>query len=242
MDSLTHDTFFSGKITIRQGRAGYRYSVDAVILAHHARPKPDDRVLDLGTGCGIIPIMLAFQCPEADFYGVEIQPELADIARQNVRENRMEDQIEIMCRDMKTLMQNQFQAPMDVVISNPPYRRATSGRINPNSQRAIARHEIKTTLPDIVAVAGRLLKTAGRFIIIYSAERLTDLLVQLRSVGIEPKFIRFIHSRQETGAKLILLEGRKAANPGMKVGPPLVLYQSDGTYTDQAIAMFKHAS
>jgi len=96
-------------------------------------------------------------------------------------------------------------------------------------------------LPGVVAVAGRMLRTAGKFIMIYSAERLTDLLVQLRSVRIEPKFIRFIHAKQETEAKLILLEGLKEGNPGLKVGAPLVLYQSDGTYTDQATAMFKHA-
>ena len=140
---------------------------------------------------------------------------------------------------METLTQNQFQAPMDLVISNPPYRRATSGRINPNSQRAIARHEIKTTLSGVVAVAGRMLRTAGRFIMIYSAERLTDLLVQLRSVRIEPKFIRFIHSRQETEAKLILLEGMKAGNPGMKVGAPLVMYNEDGAYSENMNAMFQ---
>jgi tRNA1Val (adenine37-N6)-methyltransferase len=239
MDSLTHDTFFNGKITIRQSRSGYRYSIDAVILAHHARPMPGDQVLDLGTGCGIIPIMLAFQFHEADFFGVEIQPELADIARQNVRENHMENQIKIMCRDMETLRQNQFQGPMDLVISNPPYRRAASGRINPNSQRAIARHEIKITLSGVATAAGCMLKTAGKFIMIYSAERLADLLVQLRSVRIEPKFIRFIHSGQETEAKLILLEGVKEGNPGMKVGAPLVIYGEDGAYSEEVNAMFQ---
>jgi tRNA1Val (adenine37-N6)-methyltransferase len=240
MDSLTHDTFFSGKITIRQSRAGYRYSIDTVILAHHVKPKPGDQILDLGTGCGIVPIMLAFQCPGADFYGVEIQPELADIASWNVRENCMENQIKIMCRDMKTLNQNQFQTPMDIVVSNPPYRRVAAGRINPNSQRAVARHEIRATLPGVVAVAGRMLRTAGKFIIIYSAERLTDLLVQLRSARIEPKFIRFIHSKEETGAKLILLQGLKEGKPGLKVGAPLVIYGADGDYSAEVKDMLYH--
>jgi tRNA1Val (adenine37-N6)-methyltransferase len=242
MDSLTPDTFFNGKITIRQSPAGYRYSIDAVILAHHATPKPGDRVLDLGTGCGIIPIMLAFQYPEAEFFGIEIQPELADIASRNVRENGMEDRIKIICRDMEALELNQFQAPMDLVLSNPPYRRAAAGRINPNSQRAIARHEIKTTLPGVVAAADRMLRTAGKLIMIYSAERLADLLVQLRSVRIEPKFLRFIHSRRETGAKLVWLEGLKGGNPGLKVGTPLVIYQTDGSYTAEAADMFQNES
>ena len=239
VNSLTHDTFFDGKIAIRQSREGYRYSVDALILAHHVSPKPGDRILDLGTGCGILPIVLGFQYPETVFYGIEIQQELADIARQNVRENGMQNQIEIICSDFKTLRQNQFQAPMDMVISNPPYRRAASGRINPNSQRAVARHEIKATLADVAAVAGRMLRTAGKLVVIYSAERLTDLLVQLRAVRIEPKFIRFIHSGQESEAKLVLLKGVRAANPGLKVGAPLVMYGDDGAYSEEVNAMFQ---
>jgi tRNA1Val (adenine37-N6)-methyltransferase len=236
---LTPDTFLNEKITIRQSPAGYRYSIDAVILAHHVKPKPGDRVLDLGTGCGVIPILLAFQYPEARFTGIEIQPELADIAGRNVRQNRMEHRVEIMCRDMHTLEQNQFQAPMDLVLSNPPYRRAAAGRVNPNRQRAVARHEIKTTLPGVAAVAGRMLRTAGKFMMIYTSERLADVMVQLRFVRIEPKFIRFIHSRKESGAKLILLEGVKGGNPGLKVGAPLVIYQDDGDYSTEMKAMFQ---
>jgi tRNA1Val (adenine37-N6)-methyltransferase len=128
---------------------------------------------------------------------------------------------------------------MDLVISNPPFRRTASGRINPNSQRAVARHEIKTTLVEVLTVAGRMLRTAGKLIMIYSSERLTDLLVQLRAVRIEPKFIRFIHSKKETEAKLTLVEGTREGNPGLTVGAPLVIYDKDGTYSDQMNAMFQ---
>ena len=239
MSRLTQDTFFNGKITIRQSRGGYRYSVDAVILAHQVRPKPGDRILDLGTGCGIVPIILAIRYPQTYFYGIEIQQALADIAMQNVRDNGMEDQIEIVCQDLKALSQNQFPAPMDIVISNPPYRRAASGRMNPNRQRAVARHEIKATLADVLAVAGRMLRTAGKLIMIYSSERLTDLLVQMRAVRIEPKYIRFIHAKQDTEAKLVLVEGMKAGKPGLKAGAPLVMYHKDGAYSDEMNAMFQ---
>lgn len=240
MDALTRDTFFNGKITIRQSRAGYRYSIDAVILASHVRPKPGDRVLDLGTGCGIIPVMLAFQFPEAGYFGVEIQSELAGIARQNVSDNHMQDLIQIVHQDLKGLAQDRLSGPMDIVLSNPPYRRADAGRINPNSQRALARHEIVVSLPDVAAAAGRLLRTAGKFVIIYVSERLADLVIQLRSVNIEPKRVRFIHSHRGSDAKLVLLEGAKAGKPGLKVGPPLVIYGSGGDYTAEVQAMFEH--
>jgi tRNA1Val (adenine37-N6)-methyltransferase len=237
--ALTRDTFFNGRLQVKQHRSGYRYSIDAVILAHRVRPKAEDRVLDLGTGCGIIPMVAACRFPNALYYGVEIQPELAAIADENVRDNRLSEKIRIIHQDLKTLKQNQFPAPFDLVVCNPPYRRTSAGRINPNSQRAVARHEIETRLSDVVAAAGRLLKTAGKFIVIYSAERLTDLLSVMRSIHIEPKFLQCIHSRCGSEAKLILLEGIKSGNPGMKIAPPLLIYQADGSYSAEVAAMFQ---
>jgi len=235
---FTNDTFFNGKLVVRQHRTGYRYSIDAIILSHSIKARPGERVLDLGTGCGIVPIISAFQFPEVLFYGVEIQPELAEVAGANVTANHMEERIHIVQQDLKTLEANQFKAPMDIVVSNPPYRRVSSGRINPNAQKAVARHEIKTTLEEVVAAAGRILKTAGKFIVIYSAERLTDLLFTLRAARIEPKYLRCIHSKQDAEAKLVLLEGVKMANPGMKIAAPLVIYADDGSYSAEVAAMF----
>jgi len=236
---LTRDTFFNGRLQVKQHRMGYRYSIDAVILADRVRPKPGDQVLELGTGCGIISLVAAFRFPEAFFFGVEIQPELAAIAAENVRDNRLTRQINIVEADLKTVTLNQFPEPLDLVVCNPPYRRAAAGRINPNSQRAVARHEIETRLSDVAAAANRLLKTGGRFVVIYSAERLTDLLVALRSTHIEPKWLRCIHSRRQSEAKLTLLEGIKRGNPGLKIAPPLVIYNADGAYTAETAAMFQ---
>jgi tRNA1Val (adenine37-N6)-methyltransferase len=238
MKPLTTDTFFNGRIQVKQSRSGYRFSIDAVLLAWHAGPRPGDTILDLGTGCGIIPMILAYRHSKIKIYGIEVQAELADIASRNVSENRMEDQIAILCMDMKTLKHELFPGPVDLVISNPPFRRATSGRINPNSQRAIARHEIKVTLDNVIESARRMLRTGGRFVMIYSVERLTDILTKMRSAGIEPKSIRMIHSTKDTDAKLILVEGKKGGRAGVKIFPPLMIYRLNGSYSDEVEKMF----
>ncbi len=233
MNSLTTDTFFNGRIRVLQSRSGYRFSIDAVILASHAGKHNAGKVLDLGTGCGIIPLILAFRNPDIKIYGVEVQKGLADIAALNVKENHMEDCITILCKDMKDLKYDMVSGPADMVVSNPPYRKAHSGRINPNRERAVARHEIKAALPDVIETARRILRISGRFIMIYPAERLTECLMQMQSSGIEPKYLRMIHSGHRTEAKLVLAEGVRGGRPGVKVGPPLVIYCEDGSYTDE---------
>jgi tRNA1Val (adenine37-N6)-methyltransferase len=239
MNSLTTDTFFDGRIQIKQPRSGYRFSIDSVILAYHAQPRPDDKVVDLGTGCGIIPLILAYRDATLCLYGIEVQPELAEIAALNVRENHMDDRVQIFCRDMKVCKTGMISGPADLIVSNPPYRKAESGRINPDQQRAVARHEIKTTLTDVIQTAQGLLRHLGRFITIYTAERVTDLLTQMRSASLEPKFLRMIHSVRDTEAKLILVEGIKGGGRGSKTGPPLIIYQHDGSYTEEMEKMFE---
>jgi tRNA1Val (adenine37-N6)-methyltransferase len=236
--SLTTDTFFNGRIQIKQNRPGYRFSIDAVLLAWHTGPRPNDTILDLGTGCGIIPIILAYRHPGIRVYGIEVQTDLADIARLNIEENGMDDRIFIRCMDMKRLHHDVTSGPVDLVISNPPFRKARSGRINPDQQRAIARHEIKTTLHDVIKTARSMLRTSGRFIIVYPAERITDVISQMRVSGIEPKWVLMIHSGKNTNAKLILIEGKKGGNPGLKIGPPLIIYRENGTYSDEVEKMF----
>jgi len=238
MKSLTTDTFLNGRIQVKQSRHGYRFSIDAVIIASHARPRPNDKVLDLGTGCGIIPLILAYRYPKITVYGIEVQEELAEIAALNVKENNMEDRIAILRMDMKALRHDMTSGPADLIVSNPPYRRVESGRINPDQQRAVARHEIKATLSDVVGAASRMLNISGRFVAVYPAERMTDLLAQMRSASIEPKFLYTIHSEKNTDAKLVLVEGNKGGRPGITVGPPLVIYRKDGSYSDAIKRMF----
>ena len=238
MTKYPPDTFFNGQIVVRQENAGYRFSIDAVLLADYVTAHPNDILVDLGTGCGILPLILAFRYPEAQFIGIEIQSPLADLAVRNVRENNMSDRIRIMCRDMKSIRQDLLPGPVDRVISNPPYRKPGTGRINPNTQRAVARHEIKITLQEVVGTAARLLRPGGRFTTIYPAGRLADLMSGMQSNDLQPEKIRTIHSRSGDEAKLVLAQGIKGGRGGVAIEPPLIIYQDGNTYTEAVEKMF----
>ncbi|MFZ0612606.1 MAG: tRNA1(Val) (adenine(37)-N6)-methyltransferase [Desulfobacterales bacterium] len=239
MDAITADTFFDKRLLIQQFRGGYRFSIDAVILAGHIRPHPGEKVLELGAGCGIVSLMVAFRQVDALVTGVEIQPELAGLARANTLANGLQARVRILCRDLKTLAPTHLRGPFDWVVSNPPYRKIAAGRLNPQIQRAIARHEIKVSLPDIVSAARRWLRTGGRFVTVYTAERMAEALSQMQSAGIEPKYCRMIHSAGTSTAKLVLLEGHKGARPGLIVAPPLVIYGKNGDYTAEMESLFR---
>jgi tRNA1Val (adenine37-N6)-methyltransferase len=238
MTTWTTDTFFNGRVKVQQEKNGYRFAVDSVLIAWHARPRRGNRVLDLGTGCGIISLILAYRHKDIHIHAIEIQRELAELALRNVAANNLKNRITILCQDMKQLNPPMIGGPADWVICNPPYRQPQSGRLNPDPQKAAARHEILATLEDVVVTASRMLMPSGHFITIYPAERITDILLQMRSKGIEPKYLRSIHPRQNAEAKLILVEGVQSGRPGIKIGPPLVIYRN-GDYTAEVERMFQ---
>lgn len=231
---LTTDSLFDSRLKIVQKKQGYRFSVDAAILAHHVHLKPTEVAVDLGTGCGVIPLILALRTPSAHIYGVEIQKDLAELASGNVQLNGMEGSITIVHRDMNDLKSCLKPGTFDVVFSNPPYREVLSGRINPEGERAVARHEIKTTLSDVVSVAESLLKPSGRFVVIYPAVRAIDLFLRMRAFKLEPKQLRLIHPKQDSEAILVVAEGVKHGNPGLNVSSPLTIYTLEGSYTEEA--------
>lgn len=239
MQAMTSDSYFNGQIRIRQNQSGYRFSIDAVLLAYYARPHPGDRVLDLGTGCGIIPLIMAYRNPTIIVYGIEVQKELSELANFNIKDNRMEERITIVCKDMKSLRSEMISGLVDLVVCNPPFRKSQAGRINPDYQRAVARHEIQATLSDVLVTARRMLRPAGRFVTIYTAERTAELLTQMRSDRIEPKIVRTIHSSRLSEAKLILVEGVKGGRPGTKIESPLILCDEAGNYTQEVKQMFE---
>jgi tRNA1Val (adenine37-N6)-methyltransferase len=238
MQPLTRDTFFNGGLRLKQHRFGYRFSIDAVILAGSLRPRSGARVVDLGTGCGVIPLILAFRHPGVRVWGIELQEPLATLAAENVRANGMTPHVTVLRADLRDIGSNDVGGPVDWVVSNPPYRRGRTGRVNPEAQRALARHELAMTLSDLVGAARRLLRNGGRFVTIYAAERITDLLFQMRSALIEPKCLRSIHSGRKSKARLILVEGVKNGGPGVTVAAPLVVYNDDGSYSEELQVLF----
>ncbi len=238
MEAMTCDHFFNGRIVLNQPVSGYRFSIDAVILSHLARPAAGETVLDLGTGCGVIPIMLAYRHSDIRVVGVEIQPTLASLARMNASANRMAHRVRIVEKDMGQLSPADIGGTVDLVVSNPPYRRRGSGRINADSQKAVARHELSVDLETVLLTAWRMLQPGGRFSIIYPSVRTVDLVAAMRATGLEPKSLTMIHSRRELSARLVAMTGVKDGRPGIEVGPPLHLYHDDGTTTRDLEAMF----
>jgi len=230
----TFDTLFEGRLKIRQKKEGYRFSIDALLLSHFAEPRPKDRVIDLGTGCGVIPLILIFKRKAETVIGVEVQPSLADLARQNVSLNRFSSKIEIWEKNFKELVKQRDRGTFDLVLSNPPYRKVGSGRVNPLEEKALARHEILATLEDLLRTGHHLLKNKGRLCLIYPATRTADVFQLLRHFHLEPKRVQFVHSHPQDEASLLMVDALKEGKTQIKVLPPFVLYKPGGQYTPQA--------
>ncbi len=235
----TLDTLFDGRLKVLQSKWGYRFSIDALLLAHFARPQGRERVIDLGTGCGIIPLIFTFRRQTEKVIGVEIQSALADLARRNAALNRARGRIQIWEKDFKELEKKRWKESFDWVVSNPPYRKLGSGRINPREEKALARHEIRSTLEDVFRAAQYLLKPGGRLAIIYPAFRFADLIREAVGFRLEPKLLQFVHSRAGEEARLVLLEALKGGRAQSRVMPPLFLFDSAGRYTPEAEKLFR---
>ena len=237
----TLDTMFQGKLKVIQKKDGYRFSVDAVILGRLAQVSSEDRVIDLGTGCGIIPLILAATTQVKEIVGVEIQEELAELARRNAALNGCDGIIHIVKEDLKNLPVLYESGAFDFILSNPPFRKRATGRINPQEQKSIARHEIAISLQDVLTVARFLLKKQGKFFVIYPAFRLVDLFYEMRKNGLEPKTLQCVHSRVDTPARMVLVEGVKGGGVELQVKEPLVIYDAAGKYTEALQKVYSFA-
>ncbi|HKL48020.1 MAG TPA: tRNA1(Val) (adenine(37)-N6)-methyltransferase [Desulfuromonadales bacterium] len=227
---------FAG-LDVVQEKGGYRFSIDPVLLTDFARVRSADTILDLGTGCAIIPLLLSRQSRGKKIFGIEVQPRMADRARRNVDRNRYMDNIEIIESDLRFHRQIFSPQSFDVVLTNPPYRQAESGRQAPNPERAGARHELAGGLKDFLQAAAYCLGDGGRFYIVYLAERIADLLSQMRELRLEPKRLRCVHGRHGDPARMVLVEGRKGAGPGLHVEPPMFVFKENG-YSDEVLGIY----
>jgi tRNA1Val (adenine37-N6)-methyltransferase len=235
----TLDTLFDGNLKILQSKEGYRFSIDALLVAHFCSPRPKDRIVDLGTGCGIIPLILAYRTMNVEIIGVELQPSLASLARRNVALNGFTRRIQILEIDLKDLRSPENREAFDLVLSNPPYYEVGAGRMNPQAEKAVARHEVFTNLEDLLLSASHLLPEKGRLVMIYPASRASDLIQKLGQRRMEPKRLQFVHSRAKDAARFILIEARKEGQTQVEISPPLFLYDEKGDYTPEARQVFR---
>lgn len=218
---------------------GYRYALDPFLLCAFSQVRAGEQVVDLGAGTGIIPLLLAATTPAGKIVGVELQPLLAAQARRNVEINRLDGRVAVVEADVRGLTDGVCveTGAYDVVVSNPPYRSVSSGRQAPDPERAATRHELNGGLREFLLASAALLRSKGRLYLVYLAERLPELLAEMRRLQLEPKRMRLVHSRVADGAQLVLVEGRKGGRPGMQVEAPLILYEGD-EYTQEARALF----
>lgn len=214
------------------------FGMDAVLLSNFARVKKGERVLDLGTGTGIIPILLTAKTEGENFVGLEIQEESADMARRSVSHNQLDEKVEIVTGDIKEAANIFGLASFDVITTNPPYMIGQHGIANESDTKAIARHEVLCTLDDILRESARILKPRGRFYMVHRPFRLAEILSKMVEVGIEPKRMRMVHPFIDKEPNMVLIEGMRGANSRMTVERPLIVYKEVGVYSDELLGEY----
>jgi tRNA1(Val) A37 N6-methylase TrmN6 len=229
----TFDSFYHGRIRVLQKKRGYRFSVDAPLLADFIRTRPEDRMLELGAGNGIISLLLSRK-PFRRIVCLEIQPGLADLARRNVALNQLEDRIHVLEQDLREFETGE---KFDLVFSNPPYIKGPGGHLSRSEEIAIAKHEIKGGIFDIMRTAGRALERDGRACFIFPGKRRGDFERALERAGLKTRVLRFVHSRRGEPPRWFLAECRfEAAAPELL--PALWVYEESGEYTPEMKAIF----
>ena len=209
------------------------FGIDAVLLANYAKAGKGKRCVDLGTGNGIIPILMSGKNVGVQYTGLEIQDKSFDLARRSVELNNLGETMTMVQGDIKEASKLLGSACYNVVTSNPPYMLSDHGLVNPDSCKAIARHEIMCTLEDVVREASKLLKPRGTFYMVHRPHRLVDIISTMRKYKIEPKEIIMVHPHIDEEANICLIQGVKCGKAFLKMKPPLVMYDSDGNYTEQ---------
>lgn len=222
-------------LKIIQNPSSFCFGVDAVLLSHFAAEaiKKDARVLDLCSGGGIIPILLSAKTKASHISGVEIMPEVCEMAKRSVSLNLLDEKIDMLCADLKDGVKLFGKAQFDNITCNPPYKEAAGGLKNKTDIKTVARHEFLCTLEDIIAISAALLKPYGKLSMIHRPERLVDIITLMKKYRLEPKRLRFVHPTPEKTATMILIEGAYLQKPKLSLMPPLYIHDISGEYTDE---------
>lgn len=218
-------------LRLLQKKSGYRFSLDPLLLCRFCEAPPRGRVADLGTGCGVIPLVLARRFPEASFLGVEVQEEMARLAERNVALNGLDSRVTVVTADILKLSELLPASSFDAVVANPPFRPAGTGRVSPRTGRDVARHETTAGLADFLAEAKRLAVVGGKICLIYHVSRLQDLLVAARGLKLFPQRLRFVHEGPSAVARMFLVELVKGRKGELMVLPPFFVGQESGRDT-----------
>lgn len=223
---------------IIQKKKGFCFGMDAVLLSGFARVREKECMVDLGTGTGILPILLEAKTKGEHFTGLEIQEAVAEMAARSVRLNGLEERVKIVQGDIKEASRIFGRASFDVVTSNPPYMVNHHGLKNPNLGKAVSRHEILCTWEDVVRETSLLLKSGGRFYVVHRPRRLAEIICVLKKYGLEPKKMKMVHPFVDKDANMVLIEAVKCGNRQLQTLPPLIVYNRDGSYTDELLQMY----
>lgn len=230
-------------LKIIQNKEGFCFGIDSILLSDFAKDiKRGTRVLDLGTGTGIIATLLCGKTELSEITGIEVQEEVYEMAKRTIQLNHLENKFKLI-QDNILNLNNYFEKnSFDVVVTNPPYKKKETGIQNEDTRKLISRHEIKANLEDFIKISKDMLKDKGEFYIVYRPERLVDLLSIMRKYKIEPKRIRFVYSNIHAVSKLVLVQGVKNARPFLKLEPNLYIYDENGNYTDEILKIYHKES
>lgn len=231
-------------IKIYQNKKGYRFSVDSLLVSSFVNLSHAKKIADLGAGSGIIGLLLARRYKDSKVYLVELQKGLYENCKKNIEVNDLAERVTALNEDIRLIakgkaIQGLEENSFDLIVSNPPFRRLKTGKISSEDERALARHEIMMELKDLLKASYRLLKVGGRLCFIYLPERLVEVLLNLRNSGLEPKRIRFVHSKLFEEARMVLIEVAKERLPGLIIEKPFIIYNEDGTYTEDMASIYE---
>lgn len=214
---------------------GLTYGTDAFLLSAYGPACPHGRAVELGAGTGIVSLLCAARGKYAHIDAVEVQPDFAALAARNAALNELDGQVAVHCADLRDLRAADLGGEADVVLANPPYMRADTGRLNRSDAKAIARHELCGGIDDFCAAAARLLRWGGRFICVWRPDRLIDLIAAMRACGLEPKRMTAVHGDASAPASMVLVDARRGGAPGMELTAPLLLYREPPSVTPRVM-------